>query len=63
MQEKLLAVHEFAVALNITNACVRRWILLRRISFVKLGRLVRIPASELQRLITEGAVPAREPRQ
>jgi excisionase family DNA binding protein len=55
---ELLTVNEFAAALRMTPACIRRWILVRRISFMKIGRSVRIPSSELDRLITAGTVPA-----
>lgn len=57
--EGLLTVKQFAQALGITVACVRRWVLERKIQVVKLGRLVRIPRSEVERLIDEGTVPAR----
>ena len=59
--KKLLTVSEFAEALGVTVACCRRWILERRISFAKIGRLVRIPASEVDRLVDEGFRPARLP--
>ena len=55
----LLSVQEFADALNITVACARRWILERRVATVKLGRLIRIPASEVERLVQHGLRPAR----
>ncbi len=61
MPGQLLTVAQFAEALNVTVACVRRWLRERRISKVKLGRLVRIPASEAERLIEEGLRPARQP--
>lgn len=51
---ELLTVHEFAATLQITVACVRRWIMERKITVVKVGRLVRIPTSEIDRLITRG---------
>jgi excisionase family DNA binding protein len=56
---KLLTVAEFAQALGVTPACVRRWLLERRIAYTKLGRLVRIFASEADRLAAEGRHPAR----
>jgi excisionase family DNA binding protein len=59
-QTVLLTVPEFASALGVTQACIRRWILERRIVCVKLGRLVRVPSSEVQRLIEEGRRPRRE---
>ena len=58
----LLSVPEFASALNITVACARRWVLERKISTVKLGRLIRIPSSEVERLIDAGLRPARPAR-
>jgi len=59
---KLLPVPEFAQALGVTPACIRRWLLERKIAHVKVGRLVRIPASEVTRIIQAGYVPAREVR-
>jgi len=54
-----MKVSEFAKALNVTEACIRKWILEKRIVVVHIGRLVRIPASECERLISEGLRPAR----
>jgi excisionase family DNA binding protein len=62
IKSTLLTVAQFAEPLGITTACVRRWLLLRKILYVKVGRCVRIPATELERLISEGTIPAREPR-
>ncbi len=56
---RLMKVSEFAKALNVTEACIRKWILEKRIVVVHIGRLVRIPASECERLISEGLRPAR----
>ncbi len=50
----LLTIPEFAKPLKVKNSCVRRWILERKISIVHVGRLVRIPKSELQRIISAG---------
>ena len=59
-QSQLLTVAEFAEELRITQACVRRWLLERKITAVKIGsRLVRIPASETKRVIEAGIRPAR----
>jgi len=54
----LMTIIAFAEALNVTPSCVRRWIFERKITFVKIGRLVRIPASEVGRLTLEGLRPA-----
>lgn len=57
-----LSVLEFAERINVKPATVRRWLLLRKITSVKFGRAVRIPASEASRLIAEGLRPAIERR-
>jgi excisionase family DNA binding protein len=58
-QDYLLKVDEFAEALRVTPAAVRRWILERKVNIVKVGRLVRVPASEVQRLIDAGTRRAK----
>jgi len=60
--KNLLSVPEFAEALGVTIACTRRWLLERKIACVKLGRLVRIPVEEVERLIAEGLRPAKSRR-
>lgn len=61
-KSSLLSVPQFADALGVTPACIRRWILERKIATVKLGRLIRVPASEVERLIDRGLRPARVER-
>jgi excisionase family DNA binding protein len=58
----LLSVPQVAERLGVTRACIRRWILERKITTVKLGRLIRIPASEIERLVNTGLRPARTAR-
>jgi excisionase family DNA binding protein len=58
-EQSLLRVAEFAASLRITPACVRRWIRESKVTVVKLGRLVRIPATEVERIIQLGTRPAR----
>lgn len=58
----LLKVNEFAAALNVTPSAVRRWLLERKISSTRIGRLVRIPRGEASRLIETGFCPARKLR-
>ncbi len=61
--EKLYRVPEAAERLNVKPSAVRRWVLLRKIGYVKVGeRAIRIPAAEVERLIEQGTVPAREAR-
>ena len=55
--DPLLTVEEFADELRVTRACVRKWILTRKVGVVKVGRLVRLRSSELRRIINEGSRP------
>lgn len=56
---KLLRVPEAAEMLALSQKCLWSWIAARRISVVRLGRAVRIPFSEIERLMEEGTTPAR----
>jgi len=56
---ELMSIAQFAELLGVTQSCVRRWVLERRISVVKVGRLVRIPVAEFDRIVTEGTRTAR----
>jgi excisionase family DNA binding protein len=58
-RERLLSVPEFSDLLRVTPACTRRWLLERKISHVKIGRLVRITEGEVDRLMAQGSRPAR----
>jgi excisionase family DNA binding protein len=61
--QELLKVSEFAKSGNIQESTVRAWLLYGKIGFVRLGgRAIRIPRSELDRLVREGSVPSRERR-
>jgi excisionase family DNA binding protein len=56
----LLRVPEAARLLGIQETTLRAWLLARRVSRVRLGsRCIRVPASEVHRLIREGTIPAR----
>jgi excisionase family DNA binding protein len=55
----LLTVPEFALSLRMKDSGVRRWIRERKIIAVHVGRLVRIPRSEVDRIIAEGTCPAK----
>lgn len=61
-REELLDVREFSQRAKVREATTRKYLLRRLIRSYRLGRgrrkLVRIPASELDRLLTE--IPARE---
>ena len=56
---KLLKVREAAAVLTLSEKALWQWIYLRRISVVRLGRAVRVPLSEIDRLIEEGTTPVR----
>jgi excisionase family DNA binding protein len=57
---RLLNVREFAESCGCTVSCARRWISERRIISIKVGRrLVRIPETEVERLLGEGLRPVR----
>ena len=59
--EKLCRVEEFAKRLEIKSSTARAWVLARRVAKVRIGRrAIRIPESEITRIINEGFVPARE---
>lgn len=51
---RLLTIPEFAAELRVKPSCVRRWLSESKITFVHVGRLVRIPASEVERIISAG---------
>jgi len=55
---KLLKVPAAAEMLDLSPKTIWQWVLLRRIGVVRLGRAVRIPISEIERLIEEGTTPA-----
>ena len=52
-------VDEAAAKLEIKSATVRSWVLHRKIKFRKIGRSVRIPNEEIERILNEGTVPAK----
>lgn len=62
MTKTLLRVDESADRLGMKVVTIRSWIAKRKIGFVRLGRSIRIPESEIARLISENTVPARERR-
>ena len=62
IESQLLTSKQFAHVIGVSEACVRRWTMERKIKVVRLGRLVRIPRTEVQRLSDEGAIPARPSR-
>ena len=61
MKDKIqrpLTVREAADVLNLSQACIRSWLANRRLGFVRLGRAIRIPETEIERLLAQGMNPA-----
>jgi excisionase family DNA binding protein len=56
--DQLLTVEQAAKQLACTPAAVRRWLSKRRLPKVKVGRLTRIRASDVEAMITKGTQPA-----
>ncbi len=55
----LMSVKEASELLRLTQATVRRWILERRVTYVKLGRRVFLRRADLDALVNRSIVPAR----
>jgi len=52
-------VEQAAEELNVAQSTIRAWIGQRRIGYVRLGRSIRIPAAEINRLLEIGFIPAK----
>ena len=63
---ELLSVAQVAERLSVTEAAVRKWLAQRRLPVVKLGRLTRLRAYDLEAVVKHGLPPAgahpRKPR-
>jgi excisionase family DNA binding protein len=57
-REQAFTVREAAGELGLSTATIRAWIRQRKIGYLRLGRAIRIPESELRRIIELGTVPA-----
>jgi excisionase family DNA binding protein len=57
MAQQLFKLLDVARSLNITVSCLRRWRREGRIAVVKLGRLVRVSETELDRIAQDGIRP------
>ncbi len=62
MRKRPLSVREHAGALGLSESTIRSWLAQRRLGFVRLGRAIRIPVEEIDRVLAQGAVPAKERR-
>lgn len=63
MSDQLLPVHEVAKRLCIRPGTVRLYLWQRRLPFVRVGRLVRVRESDVDRFIKVNTVPADDARQ
>jgi excisionase family DNA binding protein len=60
LEKGMLRVAEAAQVLGLRPSTIRAWLLRRQIGCVRLSaRCVRIPRSEVDRIISDGTVPAR----
>jgi excisionase family DNA binding protein len=58
--DNLLTVDETARRLGFRPVTIRKWIAERKLEIVRVGaRSVRVPESELTRLVDAGRIPAR----
>lgn len=61
--ERLYSLVEAADLLGFKAKTIQRWVDFRKISYVRVGGVIRIPASELVRIVAEGTVPRLERRE
>ena len=59
-EENMLTVAEAAERLGLKEVTIRKKLAAREITKVRLGRAIRIPASEISRIIRENTIPRRE---
>lgn len=62
MNKQLRTVAQAAEDLSLSVHTVRQWIARRKIACVRLGRAVRVPVTEIERLLDEGTIPAAPSR-
>jgi len=57
--QKLTTVRQASEILGISSHTLRAWIAARKVEAVRLGRAVRVPMTEIERLIADGRIPRR----
>ena len=57
-KENLLSLEEAAKRLGMKTITLRMWASRRKIARCKIGRAVRIPESEIKRIIESSLIPA-----
>lgn len=58
LHERFISVADFARGIGVCQGTIRKWMKDRKITYVKYGYAVRIPESEIDRLIKENLRPA-----
>jgi excisionase family DNA binding protein len=58
--DELLKVPVAAQRLTVSEKCVWSWIAQGRLGIVRLGRSVRVPQSEITRVVQSGFQPAKQ---
>jgi len=56
----MLKPSEVAARLGLREWTIRRWIAQGKVAHHKLGRAVRVPESEVRRLLNETLIPCRD---
>jgi len=59
-EANLMTVAETAALSRLKESTIRKWILKRKITHVKLGRRVLVRRQDIESLIAESVVPARK---
>lgn len=59
---KLLTLRECSERTGHRESTWRAWVLHRKVPFYKVGRSVRIAETDLERLLEQARIPAREVR-
>lgn len=61
-QKTLHTIKEASEQLSVKPKTLRSWVAARRIGVIRLGRSIRIPAEEIERLVQRGTIPAIDER-
>jgi excisionase family DNA binding protein len=56
-KDRNLTIREAAEVLGFSPHTVRSWIARRQLAHLRIGRSIRVPASEIRRLLTAAMVP------
>jgi putative molybdopterin biosynthesis protein len=63
MADTFYTPEELASMLKVTRQAIYNWIQRGRIEAVRIGRTVRIPGEEVERLLREGRMPRQSDQQ